>query len=298
MMPPPASTAPSGFAPPTGALPSRRPIGPLIVCIAVLLAVVATAGAFMTMRSLAAAGRLAHKPNPSMVAAGPKANPGEFVAAPQPNLNVKPPTPAANPQPAVQPPVIIKQPAEPQMPADVLAYLSWLAQQNEDRLQVEREGQGVLPSLLPQLLTGGLGVDVESREESPAPEHGREFEQWSGKLRGLHDHLVQLVGLELFWRKLNAPGSPHVPQQCTLLHGMYERSLGLQVDAVQQIAAYIAAKDAGGVSRQMEASNRAQELMARADAEAGRVCAVYKVPQWFHIGATPGTTPLPPILPR
>ena len=48
----------------------------------------------------------------------------------------------------------------------------------------------------------------------------------------------------------------------------------------------------------MGASNRAQELMGRADAEVGRVCAVYKVPQWFHIGVTPGTTPLPPILPR
>jgi hypothetical protein len=192
----------------------------------------------------------------------------------------------------------VKQPAEPQMPLDVLAYLSWLAKQNEDRMQVDREGETVMPELMSHLLTGGVGVDGELREESPAPEHGREFEQWSGKLSGLHDHLLQLAGLDYCWRKLSAPGSPHVPQQCTLLHGIYDRSLGLRADGARQVAAYIAAKDLGSATKQMAANNRADELMARADAEVGRVCAVYKVPQWFHIGATPGTTPLPPILPR
>jgi len=260
---------------------------------------VATAGTFLTMHSLAAAGRFGKHPNASMVSAAPKpTHGGEFVAAPPPNLGVKPITPAPTPVPSVPSPVAVNKPAEPQMPADVLAYLSWLAQENQHRVELESEGESVLPTLLPQLLTGGLGTDVESREDSPAPEHGKEFEEWSGRLKGLHGHFTHLVGLDDFWRQLRAPGSPHVPQQCVLLHGMYERSLGLQVDAVQQIAAYIVAKDVGGVERQMGASNRAQELMGRADAEVGRVCAVYKVPQWFHIGVTPGTTPLPPVLPR
>src|SRR5438067_3036497 len=62
---PPTPFAPAGFAPgpaaraPAPALPARRPIGPLIACIAVLLVAVATLGTFLTMHSLAAAGRAA-----------------------------------------------------------------------------------------------------------------------------------------------------------------------------------------------------------------------------------------------
>jgi hypothetical protein len=297
MMPPPASASPAGFAPPAAALTSRRPIGPLIVCVAVLLAVVATAGAFMTMRSLAAAGRLAHKANPSMVAAGPKANPGEFVVAPQPNLNVKPPTPAANPQPTVQPPVIIKQPVEPQMPADVLAYLSWLAQQNESRKTAEKDGLNAVTELIDKLLTGGMGSDFTDREDSPAPENMQAFDQWNDRLTALHQNASTLAGLDDFWRTLKAPGSPHVPQQCVLLHGMYVNAMGLQRDTAGQLKVFVLRRDMADVQNQKKVGRRAEEMLRRANAELGRVCSVYHRTPWFDLSPTSGDVPSIPALP-
>src|SRR5207244_1568463 len=142
-----------------------------------------TAGTFLTMRSLAAAGRLGKHPNASMVAAGPKpAHGGEFVAAPPPNLGVKPITPAPTPQPRAPSPVVVNKPAEPQMPADILAYLRWLEQQSITRSQVENEGEAATPELLEKLLTGGLGMNVGEGDENPVAENAKLFNQWSQRL--------------------------------------------------------------------------------------------------------------------
>jgi hypothetical protein len=216
-----------------------------------------------------------------------------------PNSSFAPTVSGATRQPAAQPPVTVAQPAAPQVPPEVLAYLSWLAQQNAARMQQEAESQSQLPALMGRLVTpGGIDASSEPGGEDPARQNARLFDQWSARLSSLHRNFTSLAGLDHFWRHVASPGSPHVPQRCALLHGAYSQALGLQVDATREVAAAMASKDAGAATRDMVGSNRAQELLARADAELGRISAFYGVPQWFHISVTPAETPLPPVLPR
>jgi hypothetical protein len=184
------------------------------------------------------------------------------------------------------------------MPEDVLAYLSWLAQEDIGRARVESEGEAELPSLLPMLMTGGMGMDADTSESNPVPQHTQQFNYWNQKLVALLRHHSTLQDLGYFWTKFHAPGSPHVPESCSLLHSLYQQHVQLQADAVKEIAAGMATKDISRVTKQMEATKRAQDLLRRSDEQFGFICAKYNVQQWYHIKVTPGETPLPATLPR
>jgi hypothetical protein len=275
----------------------RRPIWPLIFCVALLLIAVAIVATFMVRRSLAAAGH-ARGTDGNLVVVNPnRGQPGELQAArPPAPLTSKPFTPAPNPQ--AQPPTPAPPPAVNQMPGEVLAYLSWLAQEDITRKSAEDKGEALLPELIPLLMTGGMGMDADTNEQNPLDKHLQSFRYWNQQLAALHQHHRTLEGLGYFWNYYHARGQPHVPEQCSLLHSLYLQHLGVQREAVTEISAGIATKDINRVSKQLQATKVAQDLLRRSDEQVGRVCAAYNVPQWFHVTVTAGETQLPPVLPR
>lgn len=263
----------------------RRPVWPLILVVVLLLLGV---GTFAVLRAR------------SLASVAPKSVGGEFQVATPKAAEPRPFTPARPAEP-IRSPAPVQAPAPPpqaQMPPEVYAYLAWLSQKDIDRKQMEDAAQAELPGLMAGMLTGGMGMDADVNEQDPTAKYAQSFKVWNQRLVGLLRSFVALQGLDRAWAQYRAPGPPQVPQQCALLHGLYRQAIELQADSAREIAAAMISKDMNRITKQMASSKRAQGNLQRAEAELGRVCATYRVPQWFHIEATPGDTPLPPMMPR
>lgn len=184
------------------------------------------------------------------------------------------------------------------MPSDVEAYLRWLAQVDVSRTQVDKDYEGSTAQMLPLQMTGGMGNDADTSQSSPAAKAVSGFNQWATRLRDLDRAFRSLQGLDVWWRRLGVPGAPHVPDQCGALHSYYGRALGVETGAARELAAAMASNQMDRVTKQMQSSRTAQDVLERADTEFGAVCSFYKVPQFYRIQVVPGTTQLPSVLPH
>lgn len=288
------------------AAPGRRLLVPLVICVVLLLLAIVGLGIYWAKRGqLTAAGH--GNPNPSnLVVATPNGLKPAPITPAAPPGPISPLTPT--PQPVPTPSQVQTPPqAQPQgMPRDVEAYLRWLAQVDISRAQMEKEAENATTQLLPELLTGGMGIDADTNEQNPLAKHVETFNRWSNRLRNLSQAFTSLQGLpaehfeslQAWWNRLSVPGAAHVPSQCGMLHSYYSQALGMQKGAADEIAAAMAARQIDRVTKQMQTSRDTQGVLERADSEFSAVCTFYKVPQFYHIQIVPGTTPLPPVLPH
>lgn len=288
--------APAPPVAPAYAAAARRPVWPLLLCIGVILALVVGLAIFWRIRSLATAQQRDQSGGSMVVAPSSRGSGGDFTRTSPPQLNASPFTPAPRQPPAN--PTVAPRPGETRMPPDVLAYLRWLAQVDTTRSEMESQAEAEVPGLLADLMTGGLGMDVDEVQESPVKRHAGTFERWYRRLTRLQQGFQNLEGLDRVMASLGVSGPPRVPAQCRMLHSFFGQALNSQTGAAREVAAAMAAQDISRVTQQMGASRRTQELLNRADAEFGAVCELYKVGQWYHIKVVPGTVTLPPVLPR
>lgn len=224
---------------------------------------------------------------------GPVVHDSGQTAAPAPSqgANTVPQAPdpyASKPGPAPQ----------GQMPSDVEAYLRWLARVDLSRVQLDKEAEDVMGQTLPLLMTGGMGVDPDPSPSSPLSRRAPEFSRWAGRVSSLEQSFRSLQGLDAHWQRLGVLGSVHVPSQCSVLHSFYGRALGVEAGMARELAAAMASNQMDRVTKQMQSSRTAQDVLERADTEFGAVCSLYKVPQFYHIQVVPGTTQPQSVLPH
>ncbi len=286
-LPPRPVTVPAGGAP-MAPVEQRRPVWLLIVCIGLLLAVVIALTLTWARRSMLQAGRA--KPGGGNMVIAPTKSMGD-------NMVVAPP-PKAPENPVQAPPP--QQPQQEKMPADVMAYLRWLAQVDTSRSAMESDGLAEMPKHMARVIdpTGELFADAATGEPNPTAKPAADFDRWYQRLARLQRGFQNLEELQRFQADLGVPGPARVPRQCAMLHNFFGQGLDAQTGAARELSSAIAALDMSRVTKQMDASRRTQELLNRADAEFGAVCELYKVGQFYRIKITPGQTTLPPVTPR